>query len=129
MIPQHLTTIERYTPLACPAFGEVDKLFSDHRKSEHSRCSIRLLGEVARNALPIAPVAAIPAGKPVSRQPVLLRTAGTGFKFDGARDHDSQTGTYVTTFVFTLFYVPVLRKTRLSCAKGELSRYFRSPTV
>jgi tetratricopeptide (TPR) repeat protein len=48
-----------------------------------------------------------PSMTPVKRPPALMRMNGCGVSVYGARDHDQETGTYVTTWCIALLFIPV----------------------
>ena len=56
---------------------------------------------------------------PVDKPPSLRTVNGIGFKIYGNRNGDQETGTFVTTYFFVVFFIPVfaLRSYRVANAK------------
>jgi hypothetical protein len=52
-----------------------------------------------------------PDMRPVRTSPALVRINGIGCGNYGSRDHDPETGTYVTTYCFSFLFLPVLALT------------------
>jgi hypothetical protein len=49
-----------------------------------------------------------PSMTPVKSAPSLVRVNGCGVALYGSRDHDTETGTYVSTWCLSLLYIPIL---------------------
>lgn len=64
--------------------------------------------------------ARFPNLRPIQGAPVLFRINGCGFSVVGTRDRDPATGTYLTTYVFCIVFIPVLALTayRVADAPG-----------
>src|SRR5690348_1539562 len=52
-----------------------------------------------------------PDMRPIRTPPGLMRINGIGFAVYGSRDHDADTGTYVTTYCFSFLFLPVFALT------------------
>jgi tetratricopeptide (TPR) repeat protein len=62
--------------------------------------------------------------RPIKRPPDLSTVNGCGFGIYGARDHDSETGTYVKTHWFVFFFLPLIAVGAYRVANAERGWYF-----
>ena len=70
--------------------------------------------------------AKFPDLEPISGPPPLFRLNGCGFTVLGTRDRDPETATYLTTYTFTVVFLPVLalRAYRVADAPGGGQYYY-----
>lgn len=59
-----------------------------------------------------------PDMRPVRSAPSLVRVNGIGCGVYGSRDHDAETGTYVTTYCFSFLFIPLLALTAYRVARA-----------
>ncbi|HZV05701.1 MAG TPA: hypothetical protein VE999_11515 [Gemmataceae bacterium] len=59
-----------------------------------------------------------PDMRPVRSAPALVRVNGIGCGVYGSRDHDEETGTYVTTYCFSFLFLPIFALTAYRVARA-----------
>lgn len=62
--------------------------------------------------------------RPITKPPSLWRVNGCGVSVYGARDHDEETGTYVTTYCVSILFIPLLALSAYRVARGDGGWYF-----
>jgi hypothetical protein len=60
-----------------------------------------------------------PDMRPVRSAPALVRVNGIGCGVYGSRDHDAETGTYVTTYCFSFLFIPIFALTAYRVARAQ----------
>lgn len=65
-----------------------------------------------------------PDMRPVRSAPALVRVNGIGCGVYGSRDHDPETSTYVTTYCFSLLFIPILALTAYRVANAPSGGWY-----